>query len=258
MKNDTKLSERMAQFDLGEPGSKRDYNRRLFRVVATRYDVITRLLSFGQDRYWKEVLLRRVSRRVPRDILDVACGTGDLTLALARRLPDARVVGMDLTPEMIHRARRRAARAQRRAARAGGPAGTIQFDLGDMSALTYHDSQFDLVTAGYALRNAPDLTATIAELHRVLRPGGVLGILDFSRSDAPAISAAQVGLLRFWGRLWGRLLHGNPEAYGYIAESLRRFPARSRFLDLLHHGGFRTIRERRFFFGIIAVVIARR
>jgi len=241
----------MAQYDLGEPGSKRDYNRRLFRVVATRYDLITRLLSFGQDRYWKEVLLRHGSRRVPQEILDVACGTGDLTLELARRLPDARVVGMDLTPEMIRRARRRAARA-------GGPAETIQFDLGDMSALTYRDSQFDLVTAGYALRNAPDLTATIAELHRVLRPGGVLGILDFSRSDAPAISAAQVGLLRFWGRLWGRFLHGNPEAYGYIAESLRRFPPRSRFLDLLRRGGFRAIRERRFFFGIIAVVIARR
>ncbi|MFW5828480.1 MAG: class I SAM-dependent methyltransferase, partial [Alkalispirochaeta sp.] len=126
MKNDTKLSERMAQFNLGEPQSKRDYNRRLFRVVATRYDLITRLLSFGQDRYWKEVLLRHVTRHAPGEILDVACGTGDLTLELARRLPDARIVGMDLTPEMIHRARRRAARA-------GGPATKIRFDLGDMS-----------------------------------------------------------------------------------------------------------------------------
>jgi len=247
----------MAQFNLGEPQSKRDYNRRLFRVVATRYDLITRLLSFGQDRYWKEVLLRHVSRGVHREILDVACGTGDLTIALAQRLPEARVTGMDLTPEMIHRARRRAARAAP-AAPAGGTAGAIQFDLGDMSALTYRDTRFDLVTAGYALRNAPELTAAIAELHRVLRPGGVLGVLDFSRSDLSAISAAQVGLLRFWGRLWGRFLHGNPEAYGYIAESLRRFPARSQFLDALHRGGFRSIRERRFFFGIIAVVIARK
>lgn len=254
MKNDTKLSERMAQFNLGEPQSKRDYNRRLFRVVATRYDLITRLLSFGQDRYWKEVLLRHVIRHAPREILDVACGTGDLTIALAQRFPEAGVTGMDLTPEMIDRARRRAGGA----AESGGPAGSIQFDLGDMSALTYRDTRFDLVTAGYALRNAPELTTTIAELHRVLRPGGVLGVLDFSRSDRSAISAVQVGLLRFWGRLWGRFLHGNPEAYGYIAESLRRFPARSRFLDALHRGGFRNIWERRFFFGIIAVVIARK
>ncbi|MEX2443217.1 MAG: ubiquinone/menaquinone biosynthesis methyltransferase [Alkalispirochaeta sp.] len=250
MKNDTRLPERMAEFSLGEPRSKRDYNRRLFRVVAIRYDLITRLLSFGQDRYWKAVLLRRVTGRRPGEILDVACGTGDLAINLALRLPEARVMAMDLTPEMLHRARRRAARR-------GGRAGTIHFHQGDMGELFYEANQFDLVTAGYALRNAPDLATTVTELRRVLRPDGVLGILDFSRSDTPAISSAQVGLLRLWGRIWGRLLHGNPDAYGYIAESLRRFPARSQFLHLLRVGGFGSVSEQRFFFGIIAVIIAR-
>lgn len=251
MNIDTKLRERMAQFDLGDSGSKRDYNRRLFRVVATRYDLITRLLSFGQDRYWKRVLLRRVTRRRAGEVLDVACGTGDLAIELARRLPEAQVTALDLTPEMLTRARRRAARR-------GGTAAQIRFEQGDMGELSYETGRFDLVTAGYALRNAPDLPGAAHELHRVLADGGVIGILDFSRSDLRAVSTAQVGLLRIWGQIWGWLVHGNPEAYGYIAESLRRFPCRSEFLALLRSVGFRSISQRRFFFGIITVLIARK
>lgn len=251
MKSDTKLRERMAQFDLADSRSKRDYNRRLFRVVATRYDLVTRLLSFGQDRYWKAVLLQRVTRRPAGEVLDVACGTGDLAIELSHRFPKARVTAMDLTPEMLTRARRRALRR-------GGPATMIRFEQGDMGELSYESGRFDLITAGYALRNAPDLPGAAREFFRVLAPGGVVGVLDFSRSDLAAISSAQVGLLRIWGYLWGQLLHGNPEAYGYIAESLRRFPPRSEFLSLLHGVGFRSISERRFFFGIITVLIARK
>jgi demethylmenaquinone methyltransferase/2-methoxy-6-polyprenyl-1,4-benzoquinol methylase len=251
VKIDTRLRERIAHFDLADARSKREYNRRLFRVVAVRYDLITRILSFGQDRYWKRVLLQRVTRRGADEVLDVACGTGDLAIELARHLPAARITAMDLTPEML-------IRAQRRAAQQGGAATEIRFDQGDMGELTYASQRFDVVTAGYALRNAPDLRRATGEIYRVLAPGGVVGVLDFSRSDTTAISTAQVGLLRVWGRIWGQLIHGNPEAYGYIAESLRRFPPRSEFSSLMRSTGFRSISERRFFFGMITVLIARK
>lgn len=284
MNTDRRFRERLSAFDLDDSRSKRDYNRRLFGVVATRYDVITRVLSFGQDRHWKRVLFARLTphaaavgaaggdRARQAEILDVACGTGDLAIGAVVRWRDATVIGIDLTPEMVVRARRRAAVAEisRR----------VHFVVGDMTALPAPADRFDVITAGYALRNAPDLDAAIGELYRVLQPvryvraahgpggdsgqddgaaaGGIVGLLDFSRSDRPWVSTVQVGLLRVWGRLWGLLLHGNPEVYGYISESLRRFPTHTDLIHRLRGAGFRRIRSRRFFFGIVAVITARK
>ncbi|MDA3951441.1 MAG: class I SAM-dependent methyltransferase [Spirochaeta sp.] len=289
MNTDRRFRERLSAFDLGDSTSKRDYNRRLFGVVATRYDVITRVLSFGQDRHWKRVLFTRLAPRAgavgtpggnrarQAEILDVACGTGDLAIGAGRRWRDATVTGIDLTPEMVVRARRRAAAAE--------VSSRVQFVVGDMTALPVPADRFDVITAGYALRNAPDLDAAIGELYRVLQParsaragrgsggdsergvsrpdngpaaGGIVGLLDFSRSDRPWVSTVQVGLLRVWGRLWGLLLHGNPEVYGYISESLRRFPTHDELLRRMGQAGFRRVRSRRFFFGIVAVITARK
>jgi demethylmenaquinone methyltransferase/2-methoxy-6-polyprenyl-1,4-benzoquinol methylase len=281
---DRRFRERLSAFDLNDSKSKRDYNRRLFGVVATRYDVITRVLSFGQDRHWKRVLFARLTphaaavgspgddRARHAEVLDVACGTGDLTIGAAVRWRDATVIGIDLTPEMVVRARRRASASE--------VSRRVQFVVGDMTALPAPDDRFDVITAGYALRNAPDLDEAIGELYRVLRPArflraahslggdsgqdagppaaGIVGLLDFSRSDRPWVSTVQVGLLRIWGRLWGLLLHGNPEVYGYISESLRRFPTHSDLIHRLRGAGFRRVRSRRFFFGIVAVITARK
>ncbi|MFW6215617.1 MAG: class I SAM-dependent methyltransferase, partial [Alkalispirochaetaceae bacterium] len=116
----------------------------------------------------------------------------------------------------------------------------------------------DLVTGGYALRNAPDLDRLLAELARVLRPGGSLAILDFSRSSHRFPRELQLGILSFWGRLWGRLLHGNPEVYGYISESLRRFPSTPELEKRLREHGFNSLRSRSFFFGLVTITRARR
>lgn len=236
----------MGAYDLSDPASKREYNRRLFRVVATRYDAITRVLSFWQDHSWKQRLLETLPEGDLRRIVDLACGTGDLTEALARRYPSAEITGVDLSPEMLARARRRL------------KAAAVRFVEADMGELPLSDGSVNLVTGGYAVRNAPDLEALLREVKRVLAPGGLFVILDFSHSHTSLASTFQIGLLRFWGRLWGALLHGNPEVYGYIAESLRRFPSRPELEKRLRQAGFRRVRSRSFFFGLIAITRGRR
>jgi ubiquinone/menaquinone biosynthesis methyltransferase len=227
--------DRLASFDLSEPASKREYNRRVFRAVAPRYGVITWLLSFGCDALWKRGLVARLPRRQEARALDLACGTGDLTRLLARRYPGGSVDGIDLTPAMLARARRR--RGLRQAA-------NVCFRLGDLGRLPYPSVSFDLVTGGYALRNAPDLEESLREVLRVLKPGGTAAFLDFNRSPTPWAGRLQLHLLALWGGLWGWLLHGNPEVYSYIAESLALFPDRSRFEALLAEVGFRRVRSR--------------
>ncbi len=245
-----------------DPDRKRDYNRTLFTTVAPRYDLVTRLLSFGRDGAWKRHLISGLPAGLPSAplVVDLACGTGDLTLALAARYPGAAVAGIDLNAEMLAIARRRAETAEAApapgAAGAGG-AGGVRFIEGDMQALPFADGSVAIVTGGYALRNAPDLAATLSEIRRVLAPGGAAAFLEFSHSHHRPVAAVQLALLRFWGRLWGRILHRDPEVYGYIAASLAVFPDLQRFEEELRRAGFSAVRSRRYMFGLLAITQAR-
>jgi demethylmenaquinone methyltransferase/2-methoxy-6-polyprenyl-1,4-benzoquinol methylase len=258
-----RFAERLENYDLADARSKLEYNRRLFAVVAGRYDAVTTVLSFGRDRTWKRYLVASLPEAGVHEALDIACGTGDLTFAVAERYPHAHVTGIDLAAEMLARARRNARRwaaglVAARPAQDPAHSGSVRFEMGNMSDLPYEDGRFDLVTAGYAFRNAPDLPAALRSAFRVLRPAGTLAILDFSHADQSASASLQIGLLRIWGRLWGKLLHDNPEVYGYIAESLRRFPSRRALEGQLRGVGFRRVRSRTFFLGLIAVTFARK
>jgi demethylmenaquinone methyltransferase/2-methoxy-6-polyprenyl-1,4-benzoquinol methylase len=241
MSRSTPFRYRLKDFDLRIPASKREYNRKVFRAVAPRYGAITHLLSFGRDASWKRALMRRLPRRTAARILDLACGTGDLSLLLARRYPKGEVIGLDLNPAMLARARRRRG--------AQGPS----FRLGDLHRLPFPSGHFDLVTGGYALRNAPSLSVALQEVWRVLKPGGTAAFLDFSKSPHHLLQRAQISLLGLWGGMWGWLLHRNPEVYGYIAETLELFPDRTRFEALLADFGFRRVRTRLLAAGFVAM-----
>jgi demethylmenaquinone methyltransferase/2-methoxy-6-polyprenyl-1,4-benzoquinol methylase len=241
MNRSTPFRYRLSDFDLRIPASKREYNRRLFRAVAPRYEAVTRLLSFGWDAFWKRALVRRLPRRRAARVLDLACGTGDLTMLLARRYRDGEVSGVDLSPAMLARARRRR-----------GAEG-LRFRLGDLGRLPFPSGHFDVVTGGYALRNAPSLSVALQEVQRVLKPGGTAAFLDFSKSPHRLLQRAQIRLLGLWGSIWGWLLHRNPEVYGYIAETLELFPDRARFEALLAGFGFRRVRTRLAAWGFVSL-----
>ncbi len=273
-----KLSDQAARETFGRAETKREYNRLLFTTVAPRYNVATRVLSFGRDQAWKRTLLEMCGESLSGGrgnvdpglgtpgrrlrILDIACGTGDLTLALAARFPDAEIVGIDLNGDMLAKARARLAVRSSEERPTGHrqkrplPSGSVQFIEGDMSSLPFSDNTFDLITAGYALRNAPDLSATLGEIRRVLSPEGVLGVLEFSRSHRPAVSTVSGGLLSFWGNLWGRLLHGDGAVYGYIARSLAHFPNRREVARLLADKGFSRFDRRLRMFGMLEITVA--
>ncbi len=223
--------------------SKRQYNRTLFKEVAPRYDLITRILSFGRDKSWKRWLLKHLPSEMQSAVLDLACGTGDLTRALAKKYPGAQVTGLDLTPEML--------------ALAKGPEG-ITWKEGDMGALQNNDESIDIITGGYALRNAPDLDICLNEISRVLRPGGTAAFLDFSAPTSPLLRKLHYGLLWGWGALWGLLIHGKPSVYAYIANSLARFPHRQLLYQQLADHQIPVVNHRRFMLGMIEVLICKK
>ncbi len=210
---------------LATPEGKRRYVRALFATIADRYDLITVVLSYGRDRAWKRRLVALAAPAPGTDALDLATGTGDLAYALYAR--GAHVVGLDITPRMI-------VLAKEKAPGAAAP----RFLVGDMGALPLRDRSFDLVTTGYGLRNVPDLSLAIREIHRVLRPGGLALSLDFNRPSNRVVRAAYLAYLHLAGGLLGRVLHGDPDTYRYIPASIRRYPGARGVADLLTAAGF--------------------
>lgn len=206
------------------PEIKLRYNRRLFGIIAPRYDLVTRVLSYGQDQRWKRRLVERAAVVPGERALDLACGTGDIALALARR--GARVVGLDLTLPMLERAKSKPC-----ASRAAWVAG-------DMSQLPVATASVDLVTAGYGLRNVPVLEHGLGEIARVLRPGGRFLSLDFNRPEGAALRSAYLAYLGVVGACLGRVLHGDGDTYRYIAASLRRYPGAPAVAAAMERAGF--------------------
>jgi demethylmenaquinone methyltransferase/2-methoxy-6-polyprenyl-1,4-benzoquinol methylase len=227
---------------LSTPERKRRYVARLFATIADRYDFITRLLSYGRDQAWKARLIATADPRPGERVLDLACGTGDLTFAAAAR--GARVAGLDLTPRMVQLAH----------GRAHGPA----FMVGDMMSLPIADGSVDVVTVGYGLRNVPVLNDAIREIHRVLAPGGRLLSLDFNRPQSAPLRVVYLAYLTVVGSLVGWALHGDPDTYRYIPESIKRYPGAEAVVQRLIEAGFREARWERVLGGLMAIHVARK
>jgi|SRR4051812_10227829 ubiquinone/menaquinone biosynthesis methyltransferase len=213
---------------LRDPASRQRYTRALFATIADRYDLITVLLSCGRDRAWKARLTAQSGAGPSSRVLDLACGTGDIAFALADRGAD--VIGLDVTFRMIELARAKAA--------ARPPAGRPRFLTADMMALPFADGSFDVVTTGYGIRNVPRIDPAIAEIARVLRPGGRLLSLDFDRPDNPVIRGVYLTYLTIVGAALGWVLHRDPDTYRYIPASIARYPGAAGVAATMERQGF--------------------
>lgn len=229
---------------LSTPHGKQRYVRRLFATIADRYDLITRVLSYGQDARWKRRLIALAAIRPGDRLLDLACGTGDLALAGAAQA--RRAVGLDVTYRMLQIA------ASKRPAR-----GRLAFVAGDMLALPFPAASFDVVTTGYGLRNVPDLDQTLAEIHRVLAPGGRLLSLDFDRPSNAVLRFAYLAYLTVIGSALGIVLHGDPDTYRYIPASIRRYPGGRAVAGMMQRHGFIGVRVVPVLGGLMAIHLAR-
>jgi ubiquinone/menaquinone biosynthesis methyltransferase len=238
---------------LDSPSGKRRYVRRLFATIADRYDLITVLLSYGADGRWKRRLVSMSDAAPNVRALDLACGTGDIAFALAARGAD--VVGLDITPRMIELAREKGTATFFQKAKKGG---CPLFLVADMLALPFADSRFDLVTTGYGIRNVPDIDAALAEVRRVLKPGGQFLSLDFNRPPNLFVRSAYLGYLTAVGATLGWILHRDPDTYRYIPESIRRYPGAEAIVQRLEAHGFGRARYLPVLGGLMAIHAASR
>ncbi|HET9705707.1 MAG TPA: ubiquinone/menaquinone biosynthesis methyltransferase [Vicinamibacterales bacterium] len=231
------------------PQAKRHYVRRLFATIADRYDLITAVLSYGQDARWKARLVSLANVQPGDRALDLACGTGDIAFAVAAK--GARTIGLDITHRMLQLARLRADAAE-------ASTQALDFVTGDMTSLPLPAASFDLVTTGYGLRNVPDLDAAIDEIARVLRPGGRLLSLDFNRPESSLVRAAYLAYLTVVGSTLGWILHRDPDTYRYIPASIRRYPGARGVADRLLARGFTSARVVPLLFGLMTLHVAKR
>jgi demethylmenaquinone methyltransferase / 2-methoxy-6-polyprenyl-1,4-benzoquinol methylase len=189
----------------------------LFAAIARRYDLLNDLQSFGLHRHWKHRVVELAALRPGQRALDVCCGTGDIALALARG--GAEVTGLDFSRAMLDIAETRRLKNTR------STACDPKFIQGDAQQLSFPDNSFDAVTVGYGLRNLADWGTGLSEMLRVAKPGGRLVVLDFGKPPNALWRAIYFTHLKMTVPLLGRLFCGNADAYAYILESLKHYPA---------------------------------
>lgn len=223
----------------------------MFGRIAHRYDLANRVLSGGIDIYWRFRLVRAVREARPRDVLDLATGSGDVAYSLAKTLPrDIPVVGMDFCEPMLLEAE-----AKRPAM--GAIPERPQFKQGDGLNLPVKDGSFDAVTIAFGLRNMADRALCLAEMRRVLRPGGGLYVLEFSQPIAVVRPLYYFHLRHVAPRLAG-LLTGDKGAYDYLGDSISTFPGREALSAEIKSAGFSSVSAIAMTMGIVALHVARR
>lgn len=221
----------------------------VFDNVAENYDLMNDLMSGGLHRLWKSELVTTLgpprSSTRPFKVLDVAGGTGDVALRIVERSAAADVTVVDINPAMLSVGRRRA--EERRLGR------RIQFVDGNAEALPFQSGQFDSVTIAFGIRNVPRIEEALGEAFRVLRPGGRLLVLEFSRVDVAVLDRAyELYSFNIIPAL-GDLVAGEGDAYRYLVESIRRFPSQERFAEMLRQADFAKVTFRNLSGGVAAI-----
>lgn len=231
--------------------TKSEEVREMFDRIAPKYDLLNHTLSAGIDKLWRRRVVRIVRRRNPRRILDVATGTGDLAIALARRLRETRIMAVDPSAGMLAEARRKVIREglDERIVLAEGVAEQLP---------AISDATFDAVTVAFGVRNFGDLDKGLRELHRTLKPGGQIVILEFSTPTLPVIRT----LYRWYSHTIlpriGGSISKDRSAYEYLPASVDEFPAPELFLERMAAAGFRNGKARSLTLGIARIYTGER
>jgi len=228
---------------------QKQYVRSLFDAIARRYDLLNHLFSGGVDLYWRARAIDRLSGARPERILDVATGTADFAIAAARLSPRA-IVGVDISQAMLDVGRAKIA--------ARGLESTVRLLAGDAEHLPFADGTFDAAIVAFGVRNFENLDAGLSEMARVLRPGGTVVILEFSRPRAFLFRQVYMAYFRGLMPVLGRVISGHPRAYAYLASSVMAFPEGEDFCAILDRAGFSGSHSERMTGGIASLYTASR
>lgn len=225
----------------------------MFDSIAPAYDFMNTAMTFGLHRYWRNKALDMVCQSRPAEILDVATGTGDVAFALHRRLPEAHITGLDLSDGMLAVARRKAA-----ASPDTSVPQLLTFVQGDSLNMTFPDNSFDAVTVAYGVRNFEHLADGYREMFRVLRPGGMICVIELSTPQGKITAP----LYRIYSRhiipAIGKLVSGDSRAYSYLPESIAAAPQRDDMTALMSGAGFTSCRWRSLTFGAVTIYTAQK
>jgi demethylmenaquinone methyltransferase/2-methoxy-6-polyprenyl-1,4-benzoquinol methylase len=220
----------------------------LFDRISPKYDALNHLLSFNIDKVWRRKTAQTVARFSAQTILDLATGTADLAIAVAKHNPQAHIIGMDISEKMLAIGKEKVGRQ--------GLENQIELQLGDAASLPFDDNSFDAVTVAFGVRNFEDREQGISEIHRVLKPNGHAIILEFSLPEKSPLK--QLYLLYFKHLLpkIGRCVSKDPSAYAYLPQSVEAFPKPNEFIQILDKNGLKNGTVKRLSFGITALYTA--
>ncbi len=240
------MPSRTQTVDNGRPTTEKVQS--IFQALAPDYDRFNMLSSMGVDRSWRRrtVKLAQIGRSA--HVLDLAAGTGDLTMAIARQAKPASILSTDFVPEMLEVGKAKAAEYEGET--------EIGFAVVDAQDLPFADESYDVVTVGFGIRNMPGRAANFREVYRVLKPGGRYVILEMSRPPFAPFRTLYHFYLRTMIPAIGGLLTGRRASFEYLRDSILGFPGQVALAGELHKAGFREVTWRNLTFGIVAVHVA--
>lgn len=221
----------------------------IFSQIAKKYERFNAISSFGAYKLWLKGMMKQAPIKTTDDVLDIAGGTGDVTFTVARAKHPAHIQCTDLVPEMLDVARMHLAEG----AADGVP---VDFEVVDAQAIPYADNSYDVITMAYGIRNMPDRPLALAEMFRVLRPGGALVCLEFSTPPNRIWRALYNFYLKHLIPFWGGLITGDKEGFVYLARSIKAFPDQEGLAHLMQDAGFTDVTWKNYTGGIAAVHVA--
>jgi demethylmenaquinone methyltransferase/2-methoxy-6-polyprenyl-1,4-benzoquinol methylase len=217
----------------------------MFDDISGRYDFMNRFLSGGTDVYWRKAAIKELTTLQPQRILDIATGTGDLAIMAAEHFPGSRITGIDISTGMLERGRKKIANLLLNK--------QIELLEGDSEAINAQDGTFDAITVAFGVRNFANLEKGIHEMHRVLKPGGKVVILEFSKPCQRIFRGLYNFYMRFIAPGIASWVTRNKEAYQYLHNSVKAFPEGEAFLHVLRQSGFKDISLKRLSLGICTI-----
>ncbi len=217
----------------------------MFNRIAYRYDFLNRFLSAGVDVYWRKKAIKELTGLQPQIILDTATGTADIPIMIAKYLHPKKIVGIDISEGMLELGRKKIA--------ALNLTGSIELQAGDCEAINFPDNEFDAITVAFGVRNFENLENGLREMIRVLKPGGKLVILEFSKPKQSGFKGFYDFYMRLIAPAIGKMVSKNKEAYRYLNQSVSKFPEGNDFIAILKNTGYTRTYFKRLSMGICTI-----
>lgn len=225
--------------------SKKAQIEQMFDNIAPNYDLLNKVLSLGIDRRWRKKLITQLQAHRPTSVLDIATGTGDVVFGINKNMNVEKLVGLDLSKEMLEVAKDKLKKLDN--------PDHIGFIKGDSENLPFEENSFDAITASFGVRNFENLQAGIAEMYRTLKPNGVLKILEFTRPRSFPFKHLFNAYFKNFLPVIGKFKSKDDKAYQYLYESVQAFPDFEDFVSILKNEGFKECKYESLTFGICAI-----